>query len=58
MRLTSFTAATVAVMAGSALLVASPGASSADPTRSSAYGVSVNAGGQEAVPPTPSGGEH
>ena len=53
MRLTSFTAATVAVMAGSALLVASPGASSADPTRSSAYGVSVNAGGQPAVPPTP-----
>ena len=32
MRLTSFTAATVAVMAGSALLVAAPGASSADPT--------------------------
>jgi len=53
MRLTSFTAATVAVMAGSALLVASPGASSADPTRSSAYGVSVNAGGQQAVPPSP-----
>ena len=53
MRLTSFTAATVAVMAGSALLVAAPGASSADPTRSSAYGVSVNAGGQEAVPPSP-----
>ena len=53
MRLTSFTAATVAVMAGSALLVAAPGASSADPTRSSAYGVSVNAGGQPAVPPSP-----
>ena len=53
MRLTSFTAATVAVMAGSALLVAAPGASSADPTRSSAYGVSVNAGGQQAVPPSP-----
>ncbi len=53
MRLTSLTAATVAVMAGSALLVAAPGASSADPTRSSAYGVSVNAGGQNAVPPSP-----
>ena len=53
MRLTSFTAATVAVMAGSALLVASPGASSADPTRSSAYGVSVNGGGQAVVPPSP-----
>ena len=53
MRLTSFTAATVAVMAGSALLVAAPGASSADPTRSSAYGVSVNAGGQQVVPPSP-----
>ena len=53
MRLTSFTAATVAVMAGSALLIAAPGASSADPTRSSAYGVSVNGGGQEVVPPSP-----
>jgi len=53
MRLTSFTAATVAVMAGSALLVAAPGASSADPTRSSAYGVSVTAGGKEVVPPSP-----
>ena len=41
MRLTSFTAATVAVMAGSALLVAAPGASSADPSPSSAYGFSL-----------------
>jgi len=41
MRLTSFTAATVAVMAGSALLVAAPGASSAEPTPSSAYGFSL-----------------
>jgi hypothetical protein len=63
MRLTSFTATAVAVLAGSALLVASPGASSADPTRSSAYGVSVDAGGQNAVPPSPTvestdGSEH
>ncbi len=41
MRLTSFTAATVAVMAGSALLIAAPGASSADPSPSSAYGFSL-----------------
>lgn len=54
MRPTSITATVVAVMAGSALLVATPGASSATPTRSSAYGVAVNAGGQEVVPPSPS----
>jgi hypothetical protein len=41
MRLTSFTAATVAVLAGSALLIAAPGASSADPSPSSAYGFSL-----------------
>jgi len=54
MRHTSFAATVVAVMVGSALLVAAPGASSADPTRSSAYGVTVNAGGQEVIPPSPS----
>jgi len=54
MRHASITATVVAVMASSALLVVTPGASSAAPTRSSAYGVAVNAGGQEVVPPSPS----
>lgn len=54
MRQTSITATVVAVMVGSALLAVAPGASSAAPTRSSAYGVAVNAGGEEVVPPSPS----
>ncbi|MEJ7775728.1 MAG: hypothetical protein WKF72_13065 [Nocardioidaceae bacterium] len=54
MRHDSIAATVVAVMVGSALLVATPGASSAAPTRSSAYGIAVNAGGQEVVPPSPS----
>jgi len=41
MRLTSFTAAAVAVMAGSALLVAAPGASGDHQSSSSAYGLSL-----------------
>ena len=47
MRPTSLTATVVAVMAGSALMVVAPGASSAAPTRSSAYGLAVSAGGQD-----------
>jgi len=55
MRLTSFTAATVAVMAGSALLVAAPGASGDHQSSSSAYGFSLGGSPGEPAAKFPEG---
>jgi hypothetical protein len=53
MRPTTFTATAVAALTGAALALSVPGATSAPPTKSSAYGVSVSGGGEQVVPPTP-----
>src|SRR5215203_83946 len=55
MRLTSFTAAAVAVMAGSALLVAAPGASGDHQSSSSAYGFSLGGSPGEPAAKFPEG---
>jgi hypothetical protein len=53
MRPTTFTATAVAALTGAALVLSVPGATSAPPTKSSAYGISVSGGGEQVVPPTP-----
>jgi hypothetical protein len=53
MRPTTLTATAVAAMTGAALMLTAPGATSAPPTKSSAYGLSVAGGGEQIVPPTP-----
>jgi hypothetical protein len=53
MRPTTLTATAVAAMTGAALMFTAPGATSAPPTKSSAFGVSVSGGGEQIVPPTP-----
>jgi hypothetical protein len=53
MRPTTFTATAVAALTGAALALSVPGATSAPPTKSSSYGLSVSGGGEQVVPPTP-----